>query len=84
MTTPVGPDFIALQVRDLVASRKFYVEIFGFDAAAQSPPGAVVLKTEPIPFPFIRRFLDQPRETLRAIVEQHTAITGDGSALDGR
>ena len=49
MTTPIGPDFIALQVRDLAASSKFYVEIFGFKAAAQSPPGAVVLKTTPIP-----------------------------------
>ena len=49
MTTPVGPDFIALQVRDLAASRKFYVEIFGFEAADHSPPGAVVFKTAPIP-----------------------------------
>ena len=48
MTTPVGPDFIALQVRDLAASRKFYLEVFGFDAAPQSPPGAVVFKTAPI------------------------------------
>jgi predicted enzyme related to lactoylglutathione lyase len=49
MPKPVGPDFIALQVRNLVASRKFYVEVFGFEAAPQSPPGAVVLKTVPIP-----------------------------------
>ncbi|MFM0287491.1 VOC family protein [Paraburkholderia megapolitana] len=49
MTTPIGPDFIALQVRNLAASSKFYVEVFGFNAAAQSPPGAVVLKTAPVP-----------------------------------
>ena len=49
MTTPVGPDFIALQVRDLAASRKFYVETFGFEAAARSPPGAVIFNTKPIP-----------------------------------
>jgi predicted enzyme related to lactoylglutathione lyase len=49
MTIPVGPDFIALQVRDLVASSKFYRDIFGFEAAAKSPPGAVVFKTVPIP-----------------------------------
>ena len=49
MTTPVGPDFIALQVRDLAASTKFYMEMFGFEAEAQSPPGAVLLKTRPIP-----------------------------------
>jgi predicted enzyme related to lactoylglutathione lyase len=49
MTTPIGPDFIALQVRSLATSSKFYMEVFGFEAAAQSPPGAVVLKTAPIP-----------------------------------
>jgi predicted enzyme related to lactoylglutathione lyase len=59
MTTPVGPDFIALQVRDLAASHKFYVKIFGFKAAAHSPPGAVVFKTEPIPLAL--------REPLRAL-----------------
>lgn len=48
MTTPIGPDFIALQVRDLAASTKFYKEVFGFEGEAQSPPGAVVLKTRPI------------------------------------
>lgn len=49
MTTPIGPDFIALQVRDLAASRKFYVDIFGFEVSAHCPPGAVIFKTEPIP-----------------------------------
>ena len=49
MTTPIGPDFIALQVRSLAASSKFYTEVFGFEAAAKSPPGALVLKTTPIP-----------------------------------
>lgn len=49
MTTPIGPDFIALQVRDLTASRKFYLEVFGFEASAHCPPGAVIFKTEPIP-----------------------------------
>jgi predicted enzyme related to lactoylglutathione lyase len=49
VTTPIGPDFIALQVRDLTASRKFYLEVFGFEASAHCPPGAVIFKTEPIP-----------------------------------
>lgn len=49
MTIPIGPDFIALQVRDLAASRKFYVETFGFEVSAHCPPGAVIFKTEPIP-----------------------------------
>ena len=48
-TTPIGPDFIALQVRDLAASRKFYLEVFGFEASTHCPPGAVIFKTEPIP-----------------------------------
>lgn len=49
MTQPMGPDFIALQVRDLTASRTFYVEIFGFDVSDHCPPGAVIFKTAPIP-----------------------------------
>jgi predicted enzyme related to lactoylglutathione lyase len=61
MTTLIGPDFIALQVRSLAASRKFYVEVFGFEAAAQSPPGAVVFKTVPIPLAL--------REALRPLPE---------------
>jgi len=49
ITTPIGPDFVALQVRDLAASRKFYLEIFGFEASEHCPPGAVIFKTAPIP-----------------------------------
>lgn len=49
MTTPIGPDFIAFQVRNLAASRKFYIEIFGFEASDHCPPGAVIFKTMPIP-----------------------------------
>lgn len=48
MTTPLGPDFIALQVRNLAASRTFYVDVFGFDPSPQSPPGAAVFQTRPI------------------------------------
>jgi predicted enzyme related to lactoylglutathione lyase len=59
MTTPIGPDFIALQVRDLAASRAFYIDIFGFEAAAHSPPGAVLFKTATIPLAL--------REPLRAL-----------------
>lgn len=49
MTTLIGPDFIALQVRDLAASRKFYLETYGFTAATHCPPGAVIFNTEPTP-----------------------------------
>lgn len=45
-----GPDFIALQWRDLAAARRFYHETLGLELAPQSPPDAVVFATEPIPF----------------------------------
>ena len=35
MTMPIGPDFIALQVRDLAASAQFYKDVFGFEAENQ-------------------------------------------------
>lgn len=71
MTTLIGPDFIALQVRDLAASRQFYTEIFGFAEAAMSPPGAVMLKTETIALAL--------REPLRALPE--TGPLGVGMVL---
>jgi predicted enzyme related to lactoylglutathione lyase len=45
-----GPDFVALQVRDLEASARFYTERLGLARAPGSPPGAVVFATKPIPF----------------------------------
>lgn len=50
MARVTGPDFVALQVRDLEASARFYEERLGLERAAQSPPGAVVFRSEPIPF----------------------------------
>jgi len=46
----LGPDFVALQVRDLHASAAFYTEHLGLRPAPISPPGAVVFATQPIPF----------------------------------
>ncbi len=46
----IGPDFIALQVSDLEVAALFYTEQLGLERAAQSPPGAVVFSTAPIPF----------------------------------
>ena len=71
MTTPIGPDFIALQVRDLAASRKFYVDVFGFDVSDHCPPGAVIFKTEPIPLAL--------RDPLRPLPD--TGPLGVGMAL---
>jgi predicted enzyme related to lactoylglutathione lyase len=45
-----GPDFIALQVRDLDVAKRFYTEVVGLELAPQSPPDAVVFKTQPIDF----------------------------------
>jgi predicted enzyme related to lactoylglutathione lyase len=47
---PAGPDFISLQVRDLVTAAAFYEERLGLRRAPASPPGAVVFATQPIPF----------------------------------
>jgi|SRR5271157_5262992 len=50
MATVTGPDFIALQVRDLERSARFYSEVLGLAKAPQSPPDAVVFLTSPISF----------------------------------
>jgi predicted enzyme related to lactoylglutathione lyase/quinol monooxygenase YgiN len=51
-TTPklIGPSFIALQVRDLEASKAFYVDKIGLTASQHNPSGAVVFNTRPVPF----------------------------------
>jgi catechol 2,3-dioxygenase-like lactoylglutathione lyase family enzyme len=48
--TALGPDFIALQVRDLEASAAFYTRHLGLVRAPVSPEHAVVFATEPITF----------------------------------
>ncbi|HLG77205.1 MAG TPA: VOC family protein [Ktedonobacteraceae bacterium] len=50
MAKILGPDFVALQVRNLEASRAFYTEQLGLELAPQSSPNAIVFRTEPIPF----------------------------------
>ena len=46
----IGPDFISLQVSDIQVSAAFYSEQLGLQRTAQSPPGAVLFATTPIPF----------------------------------
>jgi predicted enzyme related to lactoylglutathione lyase len=46
----IGPSFIALQVRDLDASKTFYIKQIGLAASPHNPPGAVIFETKPIPF----------------------------------
>jgi predicted enzyme related to lactoylglutathione lyase len=45
-----GPDFVALQVRNLEEAAAFYESRLGLHRANVSPPGAVVFDTTPIPF----------------------------------
>jgi predicted enzyme related to lactoylglutathione lyase len=45
-----GPDFIALQVRDLDRAAAFYEDRIGLRRVPVSPPGAVVFATTPVPF----------------------------------
>ena len=42
-----GPDFIALQVRDLTRAAAFYETVVGLTRAPFSPPHAVVFDTQP-------------------------------------
>ncbi|SBT43600.1 VOC family protein [Micromonospora auratinigra] len=48
--TVSGPDFIALQVRDVQLAATFYETRLGLRRAPAGPPGAVVFATRPVPF----------------------------------
>ena len=45
-----GPDFLALQVRDLDRSAAFYASQLGLQRLAGAPPGVVAFETATIPF----------------------------------
>ena len=49
MSTVAGPDFIALQVRDIGHAAEFYERELGLERAP-GPPHAVVFATQPIAF----------------------------------
>lgn len=48
--TVTGPDFIALQVRDLDRAASFYEAHLGLRRAPGAPPHAVVFDTSPVAF----------------------------------
>lgn len=50
MAKVTGIDFVAVQVRDLEKSKAFYTDILGLEVLPNSPPGAYVLETTPVPF----------------------------------
>lgn len=50
MSHVVGPDFLALQVRDLARSAQFYEHELGLTRAPEAPPGVVAFQTSPIVF----------------------------------
>ncbi len=50
MNTVTGPDFLALQVRDLERAATFYEQQLGLRRAPGSSPDAVVFATSPVPF----------------------------------
>ncbi|MET9338972.1 VOC family protein [Nonomuraea sp. NPDC003804] len=68
-----GPDFVALQVRDVAAAAAFCEQHLGLRRAAVSPPHAVVFDTEPTPFAV--------RELLPGVDLDDTARPGLGVAL---
>jgi len=45
-----GPDFLAFVVDDLDAASRFWRDVAGLKLAPQSPPGAQVFLTRPVPF----------------------------------
>lgn len=51
MAKVIGPDFVALEVRDLAASRRFYTELLGLAIDPDfTAPNFVTFATSPIPF----------------------------------
>jgi predicted enzyme related to lactoylglutathione lyase len=92
--TVTGPDFIALQVRDLERATAFYETRLGLRRVPVAPPGAVVFATSPIPFavrePLPGVDLDQtPRPGLGvalwlhcdAVQELHDALANAGTPI---
>ena len=71
--TVTGPDFIALQVRDLARAAAFYEDHLGLTRAKASPPHAVVFDTVPAAFAV--------REPLPGVDLESVSRPGIGVAL---
>src|SRR6202020_112777 len=80
-----GPDFIALQVRDLDRAATFYERHLGLRRIPASPPGAVVFDTKPVPFavrePLAGTDLEAARPLPRGLIRLgETAIVRENDA----
>ncbi|WP_309130682.1 VOC family protein [Brevibacterium sp.] len=71
--TVTGPDFVALQVRDVERAAEFYEQRIGLERVPTAPHGAVVFATAPIPFAV--------RSPLPGVVLDDMARPGTGVAL---
>lgn len=54
----IGPSFVSLQVRNLEASKRFYVDLLGLKPTRHSPPEAIVFETAPVPFAIRQPLVD--------------------------
>lgn len=76
--TVTGPDFLAVQVRDLERAAEFYETRLGLRRLPGAPPHAVVFDTKPIPFavreplPGIDLDAATPRPGLGVVLWLHT------------
>jgi predicted enzyme related to lactoylglutathione lyase len=77
----IGPSFIALQVRDLEASKTFYLEQIGFTASSHTPPGAVIFNTKPVPFAIRTPMVDLDATSMLGWGVSLWIATADADAL---
>ena len=92
MARLLGPDFISLQVRDLAASRHFYMELLGLQESAFTAPDFVLFESSTVPFGIAQRPADQPEPEERGagvalwidcdnVDELHAQLVTEGATI---